>query len=241
MINNDDIAEYGARLLNFSIGGTVLTTASGTSFNANFPKLFHTDYGQRAINITLVFKPKKAQGGILAKMHMTALQKSMLDNNLCGSVVDILLPDGYLYRCILNSIGNESFDGEQLEVEYSFTGVRHLSLATIKGKELYCTSTVNTDCRITAVITGCDDSTKLQFIMSYGSNSVSYSMDKVNSGDSIVFDGINCKVTKNGLNAFGDSNVTDFPKLRPGKNTYVALHSSPIEVKFTTEYYPTFI
>lgn len=66
-------------------------------------------------------------------------------------------------------------------------------------------------------------------------------MDKVNSGDIIVFDGINCKVTKNGLNAFGDSNVTDFPKLRPGKNTYVALHSSPIEVKFTTEYYPTFI
>lgn len=44
--------------------------------------------------------------------------------------------------------------------------------------------------------------TRLQFIMSYGSNSVSYSMDKVNSGDVVVFDGINCKVTKNGLNAF---------------------------------------
>ena len=83
--------------------------------------------------------------------------------------------------------------------------------------------------------------TRLQFIMSYGSNSVSYSMNKVNSGDVVVFDGINCKVTKNGLNAFGDSNVVEFPKLRPGKNIYIAQHSSPVKVEFVTEYYPTFI
>ena len=83
--------------------------------------------------------------------------------------------------------------------------------------------------------------TRLQFIMSYGSNSVSYSMDKVNSGDVVVFDGINCKVTKNGLNAFGDSNVVEFPKLHPGKNIYIAQHSSPVKVEFVTEYYPTFI
>ncbi len=82
---------------------------------------------------------------------------------------------------------------------------------------------------------------RLQFIMSYGSNSVSYSMDKVNSGDVVVFDGINCKVTKNGLNAFGDSNVVEFPKLHPGKNIYIAQHSSPVKVEFVTEYYPTFI
>ena len=56
-----------------------------------------------------------------------------------------------------------------------------------------------------------------------------------------MFDGINCKVTKNGLNAFGDSNVVEFPKLRPGKNIYIAQHSSPVKVEFVTEYYPTFI
>lgn len=241
MINNNNIAEYGARLLSFSIGCTTLTTAVGTSYNANFPKLFHTDYGQRQISIVLVFKPEIPCKGVLATMHTVALQKSRLDNLLFGSVVDISLPDGYFYRCVLNSISNESFDGSCIEVTYSFTGIRHLSLATIKGSKLYCTSTVDTDCRITATITGCSDNTRLQFIMSYGYNSVSYSMDKVNSGDIVVFDGINCKVTKNGLNAFGDSNVVGFPKLRPGKNTYIAQHSSPVKVEFVTEYYPTFI
>lgn len=41
--------------------------------------------------------------------------------------------------------------------------------------------------------------TRLQFIMSYGSNSVSYSMDKVNSGDVVVFDGITARLQKMGL------------------------------------------
>ena len=241
MIDNNNIAEYGARLLSFSIGGTELTTATSASYNANFPKLFHTDYGQRVISTVLVFKPQTQQNGMLAKMHAAALQKSRLDNLLFGNVVDISLPDGYFYRCVLNSISNESFDGDCLEVTYSFTGTRHLSLATIKGSELHCSSTVDTDCRITATITGCNDNTRLQFIMSYGSNSVSYSMNKVNSGDVVVFDGINCKVTKNGLNAFGDSNVVEFPKLHPGKNIYIAQHSSPVKVEFVTEYYPTFI
>lgn len=241
MIDNNNIAEYGARLLSFSVGGTELTTATGTSYNANFPKLFHRDYGQRAISIVLVFKPQIQQKGMLAKMQTVALQKSRLDNLLFGTVVDISLPDGYFYRCVLNSISDESFDGNCLEVTYSFTGIRHLSLATIKGSELYCSSTVDTDCRITATITGCNDNTRLQFIMSHGSDSVSYSVDKVNSGDVIVLDGINCKVKKNGLNAFGDSNVVDFPKLCPGKNIYIAQHSAPVKVEFVTEYYPTFI
>lgn len=241
MINNNDIVEYGARLLSFSVGGTELTTATGTSYNANFPKLFHTDYGQRTINITLVFKSKEAKSGILAKMHAVALQKSMLDKLLYGSVVEISLPDGYLYKCVLNSIGNESFDGERLEATYSLTGIRHLSLATIKGTSVYCSSTVVTDCKVTVKITGCEDDTRMQFVMMNESGSVSYSMDGVNSGDIVVFDGINCKVTKNRLNAFGDSNVVDFPKLYTGNNKYIAQHSSPIELEFTTEYYPTFI
>lgn len=241
MINNNDIAEFGARLLNFSVGGTALTTVTRTSYNANFPKLLHTDYGQRSISITLVFKSLSIQNGILAKMHATALQKSMLDNLLCGSVVDISLPDGYFYKSVLNSVGNESFDGERLEAAYLFMGIRHLSLATIKSAKVYCSSTAITDCRVTARITGCDDNTRLQFVMSHGTGSTSYSMNGVNSGDIVVFDGINCKVTKNGLNAFGDSNVVEFPKLYPGKNTYIAQHSSPIKVEFTTEYYPTFI
>lgn len=241
MIDNNDIAEYNARLLSFSVGGTELTTAASTSRNANFPKLFHTDYGQRVISITLVFKPKEVKSGILAKMHSTALQKSMLDRLMYGRIADISLPDGYLYKCVLNSVGSESFDGERLEAVYSLTGIRHLPLATIKGTRIYCTSTVVTDCRTIVKITGCEDNTRIQFVMTNEGGSVSYSMDGVNSGDIVVFDGISCKVTKNGVNSFGASNVVDFPKLYTGNNTYTALHSSPIELEFTTEYYPTFI
>lgn len=241
LIDNRDIAEFGARLLEYTVGGTAITTSEGTSLNANFPKLFHTDYGLRNINIALVFKPLNSEGGILAKMHSAALQKSMLDSLLYGNTVEIFLPDGYFYRCMLKAVGDESFDGERLELTYSFSGIRHLSMATVKGTKIYCSSTVATDCRITAEVTGCGDDTRIQFVLSHGTSSVSYSMNGVSSGDIIVFDGINCTVSQNGSNAFGASNVIEFPKLYPGKNTLIALHSSPIELEFKTEYYPTFI
>ena len=191
-INNTDIADFNARLLSYSVGGTTITRTMGNSFNANFPKLFHTDFGQRKITITVVFKPEIGKRGIISKLHNLAMNKSEFDSVICSGIVDIWLPDGFYYNCILNSVGDEIVDGESLEVTYSLSGVRHDSLCTQKGLEPYCNSTVNTDCRITIKI-GSDwnDEDDFHFIINKTTSDYnSIKIQNVKKGDTILIDGI---------------------------------------------------
>ena len=57
----------------------------------------------------------------------------------------------------------------------------------------------------------------------------------VSAGDVVVFDGIDGKITKNGVNAAGSASWVHFPQLTPGENKL----SDDIDV--TAEYYPTFV
>lgn len=241
-INGTDIAEYGARLLTYSVGGTTLTRTTGISYNANFPKMFHSDYGQRKITITIVFRPKYHNlGGIVAKLHSLALQKSAFDALILNGAVDIRLPDDFYYNCVITSTGDETTDGESLEVTYTLSGIKHLPLAKIKGKAVNCSSTVKTDCRITVEV-GSDwiEGTSLHILINRLTEDYnSYAIKNINPNDIIVIDGINSTVTKNGNNIFADTNIITFPYLRPGKNEYIEMTEQACT--FTTEYYPTFV
>lgn len=242
-VDERDIAEYGARLLDYTVSGTVIVRTTGTSYNANFPKLFHSDYGQRSVAVTLVFKPKYPKNsGIIAKLHSLTLQKSAFDALICKDIVDIGLPDGFYYNCVLLSVGNELFDGESLEVTYTLSGIRHLKMARISGTEINCSSTVRTDCRIIA--TAKDDwgeEAAAYIYLNRHINPRGIRIANIKSGDVIVLDGMRCVVTKNGENAFSDTNITMFPQLNPGKNTVVTMGVQQDKMDFVTEYYPTFI
>ncbi|MDD6490257.1 MAG: hypothetical protein PUG48_10715 [Clostridia bacterium] len=242
LINNRDIAEYGARLLTYTVGGTELTRVTSTSYNAAFPKMFHSDYGQRKINITLVFKPKYHDfGGVVAKLHSLAMQKSAFDAVMCKGTVDIWLPDNYYYNCVLESIGDEVTDGESLEVTYTLSGIRHLKLAKIKGDNIYCSSTVNTDCRLTLTASenyGSNVGCILIMSDDKQQNQRSMNIKNLSSGDVVVIDGINKTVTKNGNNYFSKTDFVTFPYLTPGKNV---VEKFTADVTIMTEYYPTLI
>lgn len=241
LINNRDIAEYGARLLTYTVGGTELTRVTSTSYNAAFPKMFHSDYGQRKISITLVFKPKYQDfGGVVAKLHSLAMQKSAFDAVICKGAVDIWLPDDYYYNCVLESIGDEVTDGESLEVTYTLSGIRHLQLAKMKGDSFYCSSTVNTDCRITLTLSSDYGSgIGVSFVMNSGTEGYNgINIKNLNSNDIIVIDGINKTVKRNGNNYFSGTNIITFPFLLPGKNEY---YITSDKVSIMTEYYPTLI
>lgn len=239
-VDNVDIVNFGARLLNFSIGGTDLEISSGISLNANFPKLFRTDYGQREIKIILVFKPKHFESTVRAKMNCLTMQKSKFDGILYGKVIDIHLPDGFYYKCILQSVGAEIFDGESMEVSYTLNGIRHLPIADPSGTQFYCYSTVRTDCRITIrFISGWND-TAFKFAVNRNTKDhLNITIDGINNGDVLLIDGMEKRVIKNGNNIFGDTNIITFPYLIPAENKYVQLVSG--ECTFKTEYYPTLI
>lgn len=241
-INNTDIAEYGARLLEYSVGGTEITRVTGNAYSANIPKLFHTDFGQRQITVTIVFRPKFQQyDGIVAKLHSLALQKSAFDAKISNGVAEILLPDDFYYRCILTSTGSEVTDGESLEVTYTLSGIRHKPLVKIKGKTIQCASTVKTDCKITATV-GAKwiEGTMMALLINHLTEDYnSFLIKNLKAGDTVVIDGMNCTVTKNGQNIFGDTNIIIFPYLRPGKNEFEEMTGQ--DCTFVTEYYPTFI
>lgn len=242
MIDNRDIEWYGARLLTYTVGGTELTRVTSTSYNAAFPKMFHSDYGQRKINITLVFKPKYYDfGGVVAKLHSLAMQKSAFDAVMCKGNIDIWLPDNYYYNCVLESIGDEATDGESLEVTYTLSGIRHLQLAKMKGDSFYCSSTVNTDCRLTLTTSeDYPDGSGCFILMSDDKqqNQRSIHIDDLKPNDVVVIDGINKTVTKNGNNYFKKTNIVTFPYLLPGKNEY---YITSDKISIMTEYYPTLI
>lgn len=60
---------------------------------------------------------------------------------------------------------------------------------------------------------------------------------KIKGVGSVVIDGIEGKVTENGVNKFADTDIINFPKIEPGLNT-VSCSDGTIPV--TLEYYPTF-
>ena len=248
IIDNTDIAEYGARLLSYTVGGTELTNTIGITQNIGIPKLYHTDYGRRKLTISLVFRPIFNPGEertIPKKLNRLTTQKNRLDYLLRGSS-DILLPDGFLYTSILEVIGEEVFDGESLEVTYQLTCIRHGGLEKVPGSAVTCHSTApRTDCRI-FVYVGNDWNTgdDLKLSIKTPNSFMSFwrcTIENVNPGDTIEINGISRFIYKSGVNVFSTSSLTSFPYLKPGMNNYECYNHPEKNVTFRTEYYPTFL
>ena len=243
-INNTDITEFGARLLSYTAGGTELSNTASLSRQADFPRLFRTEYGRRKLTVTIVFRPKFERGEVLTifdKLNRLTDQKNKLDALLCGSVSELRLPDGYYYRSVLESAGDEIVDGESLEVTYQFTAVRHAELANPSGMQVYCQSTVKrTDCRIYIVV-GSDWPSGDTFKFSCSGARSSVWIPNVNPRDGIEIDGINKFLYRSGHNVFGESDILTFPYLLPGNNTYTESNHPDVVCTYRTEYFPTFV
>ena len=55
--------------------------------------------------------------------------------------------------------------------------------------------------------------------------------------ETFIIDGIEGKVTAGGINRFLDTDIIDFPKIRPGMNEIVMSANMPVKVSF----YPVFM
>lgn len=241
-VNNKDISEFGARLLSYSVGSTNAPVTTGTVRHSSFPMLLHTDYGTRRIAVTLVFRPTR-NGDIFTRLHSLTQQKNMLDGILFGSVSELGLPDGYLYRCVLEGAGDEQTDGESLEVTYTFSGIRHLGQYDAGGMALFCYSTVpRTDCRIYITV-GSSWPSGDDFVLAINrlGGGVTITVYDVSPGDAIDIDGIRKTVYKNGINIFSGTDIITFPFLQPGDNSYEQRNNPDVACTYFTKYYPTFV
>ena len=227
LVNGKPLDTYGAAaLLDYSVGETAISNETFQGINRSSWHLLKSIFGTRRIALTIVFTGEDRRAA--------SLQRSKLNGVLFGASELFISDDGFFYDVCVESCGPEVLIGEgqretKIKSEYSFVGTRRDALVreTISGGgSIFCKSTMPfTDCRLTVTV---------------GSSASSYTLGgatfgSVTAGDVLVFDGIECKSTKNGANAAASVNWTDFPQLEPGMNTIAAADS------VTVEYYPTYI
>lgn len=223
-INDVDISEYGAKALRNSIkiGGTKIDNDYFQGRNRTHYTLMATTYGLKTVGFTLVF--------IAKRLRRALEQKSKCEASMFNGC-EIHLPDGFYYRCMVESIDEASISGVDglevlVECQYEFSGIQHDKLEVVEdGAEFYAKGTMpRMDCILEVTV---------------GTSADSYSLGgatfgAVSVGDVLQFDGINKRFLKNGAPTTATDWVS-FPYITSGLNQITALDT----VKVT--YYPCYI
>ena len=226
-VNGKLLSNYGgAALLDYSIGETALKAETFQGINRTSWRLLKAMFEQRKIEITVVFTGEN--------LHIAKRQRSKFNGDVFGRVELFISDDGFFYDAVCTSFGAETLVGmgdktAEIKSKYTFQGIRRGDLTSVtvaSGNKMFCRSTMPfTDCRVTATV---------------GTTGTDYNLwgavfDSVTAGDVLVFDGIDGKITKNGVNAAASVSWVNFPALTPGENTNAAADA------VTVEYYPTYI
>lgn len=219
-INNEHISKYGAKLLDYTVGGGSLEN----NYFANGPmiKLFSQKPGCKKLTITLTFEAADRRDTTRQVSRLTALFQGQNE---------LLLPDRFYYTSILEGIG----DTTQLmptwfEVPFSFLCIQHDELQTVtmtSPGNYYAGGTMETGCIWEIISTVARTNFKINGI----------TIKRLVANRPFIIDGIHSKVIEDSGNAFQQTDLIDFPKTVPGKNAMTWSHAATVLVKF----YPTYI
>lgn len=217
-INGIDISLYNARLQDFSVGGTTVNnTTSAVGAFLKMPSLFTTTLGTRQLIITLTFFPRRSGENskkmkVADRLEIAAENIARFEALLCGKLVEISLPDGFIYTSLVQTLPAAAFDSSgEHDVTYTFTAIRHKPPITEKvsvNSGLFCSSTTVTPYRlIVSVPEDCASITVMGI-----------TVNNVSANKKLVIDSEKGIITFDGINKFLDSDLTEFPVLNPGDN-----------------------
>lgn len=238
-IDNHDISVFGARLLNFSVGGSTITRNMSVANNiCKIPSVYSSSVGTRQLMITLVFKPHPVGDNaknttLMQRYNNSTINVARFEGYLLShGTVEITLPDGFVYSAICTAVGTAVLDGTgEQEVAYTFTAIRHKPLQTIPltgaTTTVLCEATTPVYCNITLTADQAYNSITLMGI----------TINNINAGDVIAINGWDNLITCNGINKYGDSDLIDFPVLQPGKNI---INNTAITAQGSISYYPVY-
>ena len=223
-INGKDIRAHGVQAIrDYRIGGTEITNYQWQGLNrSHFLHLF-SQYGLKSISFTLCFTGTYRREVEEKRSNMTAV--------LYG-VNEIQMPDEFLYRCILEEIGESEWQGQEgsgwlLFVPYTLKGIQHDELVTVQ------------DGRQKFFVEGTLQKMDARLIVTVSRNANAYVLagaiyKSVRAGDILVFDGIEKRILKNGAPTQATGYV-EFPFVEHGWNTVNAMDAVQVE------YYPCYL
>lgn len=217
-VNDTPFSMYGAKMLDFSVGGIGYKNGHLFTPNAFFPVIVSGQINLRHIEIELDFSGLGWRETERAISNLTAVF-------LAGC--DLLLPDGFYYRCAFDENSAPTRPAPWISsVTFEFDGVRHgrLEQATLtESGHILVEGNRTAPARLT--VSGISGTVTVCGITIEGL-----------AGEAVI-DGINRTVTQNGENVFGNTDLTTFPTLAPGRAEIV--FSAGLTVK--VEYYPLYL
>jgi hypothetical protein len=220
-IDGVNVADHAALVESYTIGGTPVKPSVYLGRNRTTPRELARTIGMRSVSFSLFFQAKT--------QRELALHKSELDAQLVG-LPDLHMPDGFYYRCSVDSIGALEILGVEEKgviglASYQLQGIRHDPLTTVEGNTVHALGTMpQMDCRLTCAASQDYDALQVgPVVFAY-----------VPGGAVVVADGIDGLLQVNGSPAVG-ATITRLPYLVPGDQTI------PCPEPLIVEYYPTWI
>ena len=237
-INDVDIYTVGALVESFKVSGMAINNTAYQGVNSTNFNVLATTRGMRVITLSLFYKA--------TTRRELALKKAKIDNMIGAGKIDLKLPDGFHYSAYLTGTGEEQtlgVEGNEIIAlsTYTLQGIRHDDLETVSttsGASFLCDSLIpETDVKITMPAAGTAGTYTISDAAGIGSVTVTLS----STSDTVVIDGINKRILKNGAPYTGTMSFIRFPKLVPGANTIRVYYDGAYRTKsITVEYYPTY-
>lgn len=223
-INGVDIAGLGVKALrDYRIGGTEITNYEWQGTNrSQFLNLF-SKYGLKQLDFTLVFTGTRRRNVEEMRSRVTMM--------LYG-ISEIRMPDEFTYRCLLDSVGEGEWQGQEgngwlLFVPYTLRGIQHDALVTVPDgrTRFYVEATLP---QMDACLTVRVSTAASQYVLAGAT------FGAVAAGDVLVFDGINKRILKNGAPTTA-TGYFEFPCVKHGWNLFTALDAVQVD------YYPCYL
>lgn len=218
-INGASLDMYRAKLFDYSIGAVQYSDGYITPVAKPFPVKLTPKIGMREVSLTLDFEGDDARE---ISRSISSFTAALMAN------ADIELPDGFHYWCVYDRATPQVHVAPWIDqVTFYLHGMRHEEIVTqhfaSSGK-----MAVDGNMKTPAIV---------KLTPRSGASSMSFNGIIVNSSSVVTIDGVYATVLDaNGNNVFGDTDMTEWPKLNPGDNT-ITLSGCSAEIS----YYPIYV
>lgn len=247
-VDDHGSSEFGAVLLaEYSVSAPSITPDYVVSATGSRITFGGTRYGLRSISLPVDIYGNSPEDAESRRSKLTAA--------LANKTVELALPDGGLYTCLLTDGGKKSEvdrDGKILETTFTLVGYKHGPLETLlvsgsaASVSFFAAGTAEEmECRITATV---GDYVNNRVTVPYPNSSTKrcfFPTTAVKSGDTIVIDGIEKNIYVNSSLGFYliERIVGGWPKVKAGENTLTIPQPSSGTAfsQIAIEYYPIYM
>lgn len=218
LINGQSYSMYKADLVSYKVGAPSLKNNHMFPINSVFPVMLKGNVSTRNVSLSIDFEGDDQRESARNMSDLTALFKEG---------VDLFLPDGFFYRCVLSTVSDAVIKAPWIiQHTYNLVGFRH-------GREIKEIITKSTN----IFVEGNLNTRPVYTITTSESSLIVDGITINNITGTIVIDSQKGFITEDGNNKFSDSDITDFPVLSPGLHHFEISGEAVVQISYLPIFY----